>query len=98
MTETMGRWWWGRSSDESVSPSGDRSVVVCVPGTHACMAAGPNGIDVSKIGGLRWQRFSGTGVPQSSFAKSKMVERSEYRNIGWLVGSKGRIGRIVLKR
>lgn len=80
-------------SSELAGPSGYRSVVAFIPGTEGCIAAGPNGMDVSEYLGFAWERFSDTGFHSLSFGERRKGRPA----VGWLVGSEGRIARIILK-
>jgi photosystem II stability/assembly factor-like uncharacterized protein len=68
--------------------SGYRSAVAALPG-HAghFVAVGPNGADLSRDGGLNWERVSETGYHAIAF--------SNEGNVGWAVGSDGRIARVT---
>jgi photosystem II stability/assembly factor-like uncharacterized protein len=70
--------------------SGFRSAVAWVPRRdRTLLAVGPNGADWSTDDGHSWQPAGGEGYDALSFAPSG--------DVGWAVGSNGRIARVILR-
>ena len=69
--------------------TGFRSAVACVPALRGTLVAvGPSGTDVSTTNGRTWTPVPGPGFHAMSFAPKS--------SIGWAVGEKGSIARIVV--
>lgn len=69
-------------------PKGYRSSVAFA-GKNQYICVGPNGIDISKNGGKDWKNFSNEG-----FHTIRIIPKQK---IAWVVGSKGRINKLLLK-
>jgi photosystem II stability/assembly factor-like uncharacterized protein len=79
VTSDGGRTW---TEPTGHPPSGFRSAVTWVPARKAWIALGTNGADISRDGGVTWERFSGDAFNAVSFAPSGM---------GWAAGPKGAV-------
>jgi photosystem II stability/assembly factor-like uncharacterized protein len=77
---------WTLVTDHNLS--GFRSVVAYVPGTHALIAIGPSGSDVSNDDGHTWTAVEGPGFDTFSLAPGK--------SLGWASGARGKIARSVI--
>lgn len=84
ITKDGGRSW--TLADSGTSPAGYRSAVAWVPGvsSHALVAVGLSGTDLSRDRGGSWMRVDTTAYNSVAFAT---------RSVGWAVGPKGRIGK-----
>jgi len=74
----------------TVGPSGYRSAVSLIASHNGqLISVGPNGTDFSLDNGENWARISETGFHAIAF--------SPQGNIGWAVGSDGRISKITIR-
>lgn len=71
----------------TVGPGGYRSAVAFDRAARVWVAVGPSGVDLSKDDGKTWQPLSGGTAPET-------VQEWNAMSLPYLVGPKGRIGRV----
>ncbi len=71
-----------------VMPAGYRSAV-CFTGKNEAITCGITGIDITKDGGVHWEKISGEGFNTCAYNKAN--------NSVYFVGNNGRVGKLLLQ-